>query len=71
MLRSEQRFKKSESHNLFTEKINKIALSSDDDKRLQTFDGIHMAYPWHIICVWHKLWKSVQNRIDEVYKKKN
>ena len=27
-----------------TEEVNKIALSSDDDKRLQTFDGIE-TYP--------------------------
>ena len=29
-----------ERHNVFTEKINKIALSSDDDKRLQSIDSI-------------------------------
>ena len=29
---------KSEAHNLYTEGINKIALSSNDDKSLQTFD---------------------------------
>ena len=27
------------------EKVNKIALSNDDDKRLQTFDGIE-TYPY-------------------------
>ena len=27
-------------HNVFTEEINKIGISSNDDKRLQTFDGI-------------------------------
>ena len=35
ILKSEQRFK-SEAHNIYTEEINKIALSSNDDKRLQT-----------------------------------
>ena len=39
ILQSQQRFK-SESHNLYTEQINKIALSNNDDKRLQTFDRI-------------------------------
>ena len=34
-----QRFK-SESHNVFTEKTNKIALSSNDDKRMQSIDLI-------------------------------
>ena len=33
MLKTQQRFK-SEKHNVFTEKINKIALSSNDDKRI-------------------------------------
>ena len=36
-LESQQRFK-SEAHNVYTEEINKIALSSNIDKRLQTFD---------------------------------
>ena len=38
-LKSQQRFK-SEMHNIFTEEINKIALTSSGDKRLQTFDRI-------------------------------
>ena len=36
-LNSQQRFK-SESHNVHTEEINNIALSSNDGKRLQNFD---------------------------------
>ena len=39
ILKSQQRFK-SDYHDVYTEKINKIALSNDDDKRLQTFDKI-------------------------------
>ena len=39
VLTSQQRFK-SERHDVYTEKVNKIALSSNDDKRLQTFDKI-------------------------------
>ena len=39
ILKSQQRFK-SERHDVYTEEINKIALSSNDDKRLQTFDRI-------------------------------
>ena len=35
-LKSQQRFK-SDHHNVCTEQINKIALSSNDDKQLQTF----------------------------------
>ena len=44
ILQSKQRFK-SVYHNVYTEEINKIALSSDDDKRLQTFDKI-TTYPY-------------------------
>ena len=39
ILKSQQRFK-SDNHKMYTEEVNKIALSSDDDKRLQTFNGI-------------------------------
>ena len=39
ILKSQQRFK-SERHDAYTEEINKIALSSNNDKRLQTFDKI-------------------------------
>ena len=44
ILALQQRFK-SEVHNVNTEKINKIALSSNDDKRLQTFNRI-ASYPY-------------------------
>ena len=37
ILKSQQRFK-SETDNVYTEEINKIALSSNDGKRLQTYD---------------------------------
>ena len=35
-----QQIIKSDCHNVYTEQINKIALSSNHDKRLQTFDKI-------------------------------
>ena len=41
ILKPQQRFK-SNYHNVYTEQINKIALSTNDDKRLQTFDKITM-----------------------------
>ena len=44
ILRLQQRFK-SETQNVFTEKVNKTALSSNGDKRLQNFDGI-ASYPF-------------------------
>ena len=39
VLKSQQRFK-SERHDVYTEEIDKIAVSSNDDKRLQTFNKI-------------------------------
>ena len=42
--RSQQRFK-SYNHDIYTEEVNKIALSSNDDKKLQTFDRI-TTYPY-------------------------
>ena len=44
ILKLQQRFK-SDHHNLYTEEVNKIALSSNDDKRLQTFDRV-TTYPY-------------------------
>ena len=44
MLKSQQRFK-SEKHDVYTEEVNKIELSSNDDKKLQTFDRITL-YPY-------------------------
>ena len=39
ILKPQQRFK-SDHHKVHTEEVNKIALSSNDDKRLQSFDKI-------------------------------
>ena len=44
ILKSQQRFK-SDHHNVYTEEISKIALSSNDGKRLQTYDKI-ATYPY-------------------------
>ena len=44
ILKSQQRFK-SDHHKVYTEEVNKIVLSSNDDKRLQTFDRIE-TYPY-------------------------
>ena len=47
VLKSQQRFK-SENHTMYTECINKVALSYDDDKRIVTSDGI-TSYPYGYI----------------------
>ena len=47
VLKSQQRFK-SENHSVYTENINKIDLSCDDDKRIVTSDGI-TSYPYGYI----------------------
>ena len=45
IMQSQLRFK-SDYHNIYTEEINKIALNSaNDNKRIQTFDGI-TTYPY-------------------------
>ena len=46
ILRSQQRFR-SDHHRVYTEEVNKIALSSNDDKRLQhtiKLQHIHMEH---------------------------
>ena len=44
ILKSQLRFK-NDHHNVYTEEVNKIALNSNDDKRLQTFDRV-TTYPY-------------------------
>ena len=44
ILKSQQRIK-NERHDVYSAEINKIPLSSNDDKRLQTFDRI-ISYPY-------------------------
>ena len=62
ILKSQQRFK-SDHHKVYTEEINKITLSSNDDKRLQTFDRI-TTYPYGTnafkVCESEMLLKNVK-----------
>ena len=44
ILRLQQR-SRSDHHNVYTEEVNKIILSSNDDKRIQTFDKV-TTYPY-------------------------
>ena len=49
ILKSQQRFK-SDHHKVHTEEVNKIALNSDHDKRLQTFNRV-ITYPYGLPAV--------------------
>ena len=52
ILRSQQRFR-SDHLNVYTEEVNKIALSSNDDKRIQTFDKITtFPYGTKVFKIW-------------------
>ena len=51
VLKSQQRFK-SETHDVYTENVNKIALSNNHDKRLTAFDKITKS-------LWNKCGKSI------------
>ena len=60
-LKSQQRFK-SDHHKVYTEEVDKIALSSDDAKRLQTFNRV-TTYPYRtpavkcvkVKCLWWEI----------------
>ena len=53
ILRSQQRFK-SDYHEVYSEEVNKIAISSNDDQRFQTFDRV-TKYPHGTNAL--KMWK--------------
>ena len=56
---------RSHCHEIYTEEINKIAISSDDDKRVIMTDGIHtLAYGHTTLKKLHlKKWVTVTYRI--------
>ena len=53
---------------MYTEEVNKISLSSDDDKRLQTFDGIE-TYPYgtNVFKVCESKMKVVRDLFVKIY----
>ena len=53
VLKSQQGFK-SERHDLYTEKVNKISLSSNNDKRLQILIELHHILTEHVWEVYVK-----------------
>ena len=68
ILKSQQRFK-NDHHKVYTEEIKKIALSSNDDKRLQTSDRIK-TYPLGTnafkVCESEMLEVKLQNKNDQI-----
>ena len=66
ILKSQQRFK-SDHHKVYTEEVNKIALSSDDDKRLQTFNRV-TTYPYGTPAV--KVCESEMMVVRDLFVKK-
>ena len=60
--RSQLRFK-SDHHNVYTEEVNKIALSSSDNERLQTFDRVTI-YPYGTIAF--KVCESKMINLDDI-----
>ena len=64
ILKTQQRYK-NERRSIFTEEFNKIVLSSNDDKRIQTFDSIETcAYGTSKNLVSKKKNKMIQKMVD-------
>ena len=67
IIRSQQGFKY-DHHKVCTEEVNKIALSSNDDKRIQIFDKV-TTFPYEInsfkVCEGEMLSKNKLNEFDE------
>ena len=67
IIKLQQRFR-SDHHRVYTEEVNKIALSSNDDKRLQTFDKV-TTFPYGTnvfkVCESEMLSKNKLSELDE------
>ena len=64
IIRSQQRFR-SCNHKVYTEEVNKIALSSNDDKRIQAFDKV-TTFPYGTnvfkVCENEMLLKTIKHK---------
>ena len=57
ILKTQQRFR-SKKHNVCTEEISNTALSSNDDKRIQSTDPVETC-----ICIWNKQISDIKKRL--------
>ena len=69
IIRSQQRFR-SYNHNVYTEEVNKITLSSNDDKRIQTYDKV-TTFPYgtktYLKCARMKCYQTVNGVLIKSY----
>ena len=66
ILKSQQKFK-SDHHKVYTEEVNKIVLSCDDDMRLQTFNRV-TTYPYGTLAI--KLCENEMMVVRDLFVKK-
>ena len=64
ILSSQQRFK-SYNHKVYTEEVNKTALSSHNDKGLQTFDRV-TTYPYETTSEMLKVFEAKENALKMI-----
>ena len=70
ILRSQQRFK-SDHHRVYTEEVNKIALSSNDDKRIQTYNKMTTYTNVFKVCEGKMLLRKIIKNLSINMEKKN
>ena len=67
VIRSQQRFRR-DHHRVYTEEVNEIALSSNDDERIQTFDKV-TTFPYGTnvfkVCENEMLLKKIKHSAEE------
>ena len=70
IIRSQQRFR-SDHHRVYTEEVNMISLSSNDDKRIQTFDKVTTyrtpMEQMHLKCVKVKCYQKINGALIKLY----
>ena len=66
ILKSQQRFK-NDHHKVYTEEVNKIAVSSDDDERLESFNWV-TTYPYGTSAV--KVCENEMMVVRDLFSKK-